>query len=135
MRIRDIFESFNNIAVYGMSRHIEKAAFTVPSYMKKQEYKIIPINPSVETIMKETAYPDIQSVPDAIEILLVFRPSNEAVDIVKKAIERNKVKNDIKVIWLQLGIVNDEAKELAEENGIEFVQDKCMYVEHKGVYA
>lgn len=135
MRIRDIFESFNNIAVYGMSRHIEKAAFTVPSYMKKQEYKVIPINPSVDSIMKEQAYPDIMSVPDNIEILLVFRPASEAVDIVKKAIERKNAKGDIKVIWLQLGIFNDEAKELAEENGIEFVQDKCMYVEHKEVYA
>ena len=69
MEMKEIFETYNNIAVFGMSKHIEKPAFTVPSYMKKQGYKIIPINPSIDSIMKLTSYPDIASVPDYIEIL------------------------------------------------------------------
>ncbi len=133
--MKDIFENYNNIAVVGMSRHIEKPSFTVPSYMKKQGFKIIPINPTAESIMKLTVYPDLNSVPDYIEIVLVFRPSSQALDVVKQAIERKKTKGDIKVIWLQLGIKSDEAKELALQNGIEFVQDKCIYVVHKEVYS
>lgn len=135
MEIKEIFETYNNIAVFGMSKHIEKPAFTIPSYLKKQGYKVIPINPTTDSIMKLTSYPDIMSVPDFIEILLVFRPSEDALDIVKEAVKRKEEKGDIKLIWLQLGIINEEAKKLALENGIDFVQDKCMYVEHKAVYA
>ena len=135
MEIKEIFETYNNIAVFGMSRHIEKPAFTIPSYLKKNGYKIIPINPTTDSIMKLTSYPDIMSVPDFIEILLVFRPSEDALDIVKEAVKRKEEKGDIKLIWLQLGIINEEAKKIALENGIDFVQDKCMYVEHKAVYA
>jgi predicted CoA-binding protein len=81
--------------------------------------------------MKLQTYKNLMDVPDYIEIVLVFRPSPEALDIVKEAIERKKIKNDIKVVWLQLGIINNEAKTIAEQEGIDFVQDKCIYVEHK----
>lgn len=133
--MKELFESYNNIAVVGMSRHLEKPSFTVPSYMKKQGYKVIPVNPTIDSIMKLPSYPDLKSVPDFVEIVLVFRPSNDALEIVKHAIERKNEKGDVKVIWLQLGIINDEAKELAIQNGIEFIQDKCIYVEHKNVYS
>jgi predicted CoA-binding protein len=134
-KMKELFESYNNIAVVGMSRHLEKPSFTVPSYMKKQGYKVIPVNPTIDSIMKLPSYPDLKSVPDFVEIVLVFRPSNDALEIVKHAIERKNEKGDVKVIWLQLGIINDEAKELAIQNGIEFIQDKCIYVEHKNVYS
>lgn len=131
MEIKEILDNYNNIAVVGMSKHLEKPAFTVPSYMKKQGYKIIPVNPTIDSIMKLQTYKNLMDVPDYIEIVLVFRPSSEALDIVKEAIERKKIKNDIKVVWLQLGIINNEAKTIAEQEGIDFVQDKCIYVEHK----
>lgn len=133
--MKELFENYNNIAVVGMSRHLEKPSFTVPSYMKKQGYKIIPVNPTTDSIMKLTSYPDLKSIPDFVEIVLVFRPSSDAVEIVKQAIERKNEKGDVKVIWLQLGIINEEAKELAIQNGFEFIQDKCIYVEHKNVYS
>lgn len=134
MSIKEIFENFNNIAVVGMSRHIEKPSFTVPSYMKKQGYKLIPVNPFADEIMKLKSYKSLDEVPDHIEIVLVFRPSKNALSITKEAIERKNDKGDVKVIWLQLGIVNEEARNLAENAGIQFIQDKCMYVEHKEVY-
>ena len=132
--MKEIFENYNNIAVVGMSRHLEKPSFTVPSYMKKQGFKIIPVNPTTESIMKLTSYPDLKSVPDFVEIVLVFRPSSDVLEIVRQAIERKNEKGDVKVIWLQLGIINDKAKKLASENGLEFVQDKCIYVVHKEIY-
>lgn len=134
MSIKEIFENHNNIAVVGMSRHIEKPSFTVPSYMKKQGYKLIPVNPLADEIMKLKSYKSLDEVPDHIEIVLVFRPSKDALEITKEAIERKNNKGDVKVIWLQLGIVNEEARILAEKAGIQFIQDKCMYVEHKEVY-
>lgn len=133
MEISEIFNNYNNIAVVGMSRKLEKPAFSVPAYMKKQGYTIIPVNPLADLILKEKSYKNLLEIPDLVEVVLVFRPSEFALDIVKDVIQRNKRIGDVKVIWLQLGIVNNEAKELAESDGIVFIQDKCMYVEHKAL--
>ena len=133
MEISEIFSNFNNIAVVGMSRKLEKPAFSVPAYMKKQGYKIIPVNPFTDFILKEKSYKNFLEIPDLVEVVLVFRPTEFALDIVKDVVQRKKSKGDVKVIWLQLGIINNEAKDLAESEGIIFVQDKCMYVEHKAL--
>lgn len=131
MTIKEVFEKYKTVAVFGMSKNSSKAANYVPTYLREQGYMIIPINPSATQIDGLTAYPNIADVPDRIEILNVFRPSEEALDVVKEAIERHKAKGDIDLIWLQEGIINDEAKAIALENGIEFIQDKCMLREHK----
>lgn len=130
MDYSEIFESYKNIAVVGMSRHLSKPSFTVPSYMKKQGFNIIPVNPHADSIMKLKSYPNLMAIPERIDIVNVFRPSDEALEVVKEAIERRKAKGDVEMIWLQLGIVNEEAKQLALENDIEFIQDVCMYVAH-----
>ena len=129
MTFKEIFESYKTIAVYGMSQNVDKAAHSVPVFMYHQGYDVIPINPTVDKILDLKAYPSLDEVPDEIEILNVFRPSEKALEVVKEAVKRHKKKGDIKVIWLQQGIVSDEGKKLALENGIEFVQNKCMYVE------
>lgn len=130
MNISEAFDKYKNIAVYGMSINPEKAAHTVPVFLLKQGYNIIPVNPKYDIIAKQKAYSNLLDIPDEIEILNVFRPSEEAVEIVKQATERKKQRGDIKLIWLQLGISNEEAKQLARENGFEFIQNKCMYVEY-----
>jgi len=129
MTFREIFESYETIAVYGMSKNPAKAAHSVPVYMHDQGYNVIPINPSVDSILELKAYPSLDEVPDKIEILNVFRPSEQALDVVKEAVKRHKEKGDIKLIWLQQGIESEEGKKLALDNGIEFVQNRCMYVE------
>ncbi len=113
-----------------MSNNNEKPAYKVPVFMNKNGYKIIPVNPKYDEIAGHKAYSDLLDIPEEIEILNVFRPSEEAVDVVKQAIERKKKRGDIKLIWLQLGIANEEAKELALQNGFEFIQDKCMHIEY-----
>lgn len=133
MDFKKIFDEYKNIAVVGISRHLEKPSFTVPSYMKKQGFKIIPVNPFATSIMKETAYPNINEIPGEIDIVQVFRPSEQAYDIIKQAVQRNKYRGDVKMIWLQQGITSPDGKKLAEENGIEYVEDLCMYVAHKDV--
>lgn len=130
MTIKEIFDTYQAIAVYGMSTNPSKAAHTVPEYLHKQGYNVIPINPGADKILGLKAYKKLEDVPEPIDILNVFRPSEQALGVVQEAVERKKAKGDIYLIWLQEGIINEKAKELAEENGIAFIQDKCMYKEY-----
>lgn len=131
MNYTEIFDSYKNIAVVGMSRHLSKPSFTVPSYMKKRGFNIIPINPHAESIMKMHSYNNLLEVPDRVDIVNVFRPSEEATDVVRQAIERRNAKGDVEMIWLQLGIMNEEAKQLALQNDMEYIENVCMYVAHQ----
>lgn len=117
------------IAVYGMSRDEAKTAHIIPLQMQNFGYQIIPINPNVTEIAGLKVYPNLAAVKEKIDILDVFRPSVEAVAIVKQAIERHQKVGDIKVIWLQEGIESDEARQLAEQAGIYFIQNTCIYKE------
>ncbi|GBD02980.1 hypothetical protein HRbin19_00250 [bacterium HR19] len=113
-----------------MSDNPEKPSNRVPKYLMTQGYKIIPVNPTKEEIMGLKSYKSLREVDEEIDVVDVFRRPEQALEVVKEAIERKKERGDIKAIWLQEGIVNDEAKKLAEENGILFVQDRCMFREH-----
>lgn len=130
MEFKEIFSKYKNIAVYGMSTNPEKPANEVPAYIQSHGYNIIPINPGAEEINGAKAFKKIADIPQRIDILNVFRPSEEAVKIVEQAIERKKERGDIDVIWLQLGIYNQAAKNLAESYEIEFIQDRCIKIEH-----
>ncbi len=131
--MKEIFENYKNIAVVGFSRDLSKAAHTVPGYMKKQGYILYPVNPNAETIMGLKCYKSLSEIPEKIDMVNIFRPAQDCLDLVEEAVSRHNLNGDIKMIWLQLGIINNEAKMIAEENGIEFIQDKCIYVEHKAV--
>jgi predicted CoA-binding protein len=128
-KIKQIF-SLKNIAVVGMSDNPEKPSNRVPAYLMKQGYKIIPVNPTKNEIMGLKSYKSLLEVEDEIDVVDVFRRPEQVLEVVRDAIERKKQRGDIKAIWLQEGIVNDEAKRIAEENGLLFIQDKCMFREH-----
>jgi predicted CoA-binding protein len=130
-RVRELLEKSSTIAVVGMSRDSWKPAHTVPAYLTRQGYDVIPVNPFAETILGLQCYDTLSEVPRTVQIVNIFRPSDQALAIVQEAVRRRQEKGDIDMIWLQLGIVNNEAKQLAEENDIVFVQDRCLYVEHK----
>ncbi|MFP4369126.1 MAG: CoA-binding protein [Candidatus Kapaibacterium sp.] len=131
MNFKEIYESIKTIAVYGMSTNPEKPSNSVPAFLKDKGFKVIPINPRAEEINGDKAYDSIHSVQDKIDVLNIFRPSDEIPEITKKAIERKNATGDIRIIWCQLGIVNDEAKKMAEDNNITFIQDHCMLQEYK----
>lgn len=131
MTIKEILEKYKKIAYYGISTNPDKPAYRVPAFMQSQGYEVIPINPHADEILGKKVYRNLMDVEEEIEILDVFRPSDQTVQVVKEAIERNKANGDIKVIWLQLGIMNEEAKKLAEEHGFIFVQDKCLHIEYE----
>jgi len=126
----NIFEQNKTIAVIGMSKSVYKAAFSVPMFMLNQNYTIIPINPTTNSIQQMKCYSTLDDVTENIDILNVFRPNEEVFAIVQNAVERKITKGDIKVIWLQEGIYDNNAKKLAEDNGIIFIQNKCMYKEY-----
>ncbi len=130
MTLNEIFQNYRTIAVVGMSKNSEKASNYVPMFLKEKGYNIIPINPTAEEIDAMKCYTSISEIPEKIEILNVFRLSEQAYAVVEEAIVRKKEKGDIDVIWLQEGIINDRARELAESNGVHFVQNKCMLKEY-----
>ena len=132
--LREILTKYRNIAVVGMSKNPEKPAHSVPAYLASQGYNIIPVNPSAGRILDRRSYPSLKEVEESVDVVEVFRPSDQALDIVKEAIERRKERKDIKVIWLQEGIENEEAKRLAEREGITFVQNRCMYKEFRRLF-
>jgi predicted CoA-binding protein len=129
--LREILTKYRNIAVVGMSKNPEKPAHSVPAYLSSQGYNIIPVNPSTERIMNRRSYSSLKEVEESVDVVEVFRPSDQVLDIVKEAIERRKERGDIKVIWLQEGIANEEAESMAERESITFVQNRCMYKELK----
>ena len=124
--LRSILE-YDRVAVVGCSGTPGKAAHDIPSYLDRQGYEIVPVNPYADEILGKKAYDSLAEVPGEIDIVDVFRPSEEAGGIVDEALDRE----DVKVIWLQLGIRDDEAAARAEKAGRQFVQDRCMKPEHQ----
>ncbi|KAG2478334.1 MAG: CoA-binding domain-containing protein [Nitrosopumilales archaeon] len=126
--IKQIF-SLKNVAVVGMSKHPEKAAHFVPKYLLEQGFNILPINPTSSEILNKKCYSSITEVDEPIDIVDVFRPSDQVLPFVKEAITMKP-----KVIWLQQGIHNQEAEELARKEGIKVVFNRCMLAEHKRLF-
>jgi len=123
------FYSLKNIAVVGMSKNPEKAAYYVPKHLADRGYNIIPVNPTADEIMSKKCYHEINEVNESIDIVDVFRPSDQVMPVVEDAIKKKP-----KVIWLQEGIHNQEAEELARKAGIEVVFNRCMLAEHERLF-
>jgi predicted CoA-binding protein len=124
--LRDILE-LDRVAVVGCSATAGKDAHEIPKYLLEQGYDVIPVNPYADEIFGREAYDSLADVPGEIDIVDVFRPSEEVSGIVDEALARD----DVKVVWLQLGIHDDEAVERAEQDGRRVVQDRCMKPTHQ----
>jgi hypothetical protein len=124
-QIREILDA-ETVAVVGCSTTPGKAAHDVPKYLLDHGYEVIPVNPYADEVFGIEAYDSLAEVPEGVDVVDVFRPSEETGPIVDAAIERD----DVTAIWLQLGIRNDAAGERAEAAGKLFVQDRCIKVEH-----
>lgn len=126
--IREIL-SLKNVAVVGMSKNEEKAASYVPRYLIKQGYNVIPVNPTIDKILERKSYANLHDVEQQIDIVDVFRPSDQVLPVVQEAIKKKP-----KVIWLQEGIHNEEAEALAKKAGIKIVYNRCMLAEHQRLF-
>lgn len=127
-QIKKIY-TMKNISVVGMSKNPEKAAHYVPKYLVEKGYNVIPINPTTDEILGKKCYPSLMDVPVQVDIVDVFRPSDQVKPVIDEAI---KIKP--KVIWLQEGIHNPEAELLAKNVGIDVVFNRCMLAEHKRLF-
>ena len=123
--IREIL-SLNKIAVVGMSKNSSKAAHYVPRYLSEKGYDITPVNPTTNDILGKKSYSIVSEIGEKVDVVNVFRPSDQILPIIQEAI---KIKP--KVIWLQEGIHNSEAEEIAKKAGIKVIFNKCMLAEHQ----
>ena len=123
------FYELKNIAVVGMSKSPEKAAHYVPKYLAEKGYNIIPVNPTANEILGKKCYSELSDIPEYVDIVDVFRPSEQVMPIINEAIKLKP-----KVIWLQEGIHNIEAESLAQKAGIEVIFNRCMLAEHQRLF-
>ena len=123
---KDILAKYKNIALVGASKDLEKTSSIVMKYLQNNGYKVYPVNPTIrgEKILGEKVYAKVSEIDGQVDIIDVFRPSNEAVEIANEA-----VKIKAKVLWLQLDIKSPEAKKIAEANNIIYVENKCTKIE------
>jgi predicted CoA-binding protein len=119
------------VAVVGLSRDPDKTSYRVAQYLQSAGYRIIPVNPFVDEVLGEKSYKSLLDVPEAIEVVDIFRPSEDVPAIVEEVIELKSRLGTPKVIWMQLGIVNKEAARRTKETGFTVVMDRCMMVEHR----
>ena len=119
-----ILRTFSIVAVVGMSRDPEKAAHAIPAALIRAGFDVIPVNPHADSLLGRAAYPNLAAVPRPIEVVLVFRPATDAPEIARQAVAVSA-----KALWLQQGIVSNEARAIAEGAGLLYVEDRCMGVE------
>lgn len=124
--IKTILENVGNIAVVGLSDKMDRTSYMVSAAMQNRGYRIIPVNPQAagQKILGETCYASLKDVPEPIDMVNVFRRSEYCADIAREAVDVGA-----KTIWLQLGVVNNEAAQIAEEQGIDMIMDRCIKVE------
>lgn len=128
--LRRILREARTIAVVGLSADPEKPSHEVAAYLQARGYRIIPVNPRGGVILGETVYADLRAVPEPIDLVDVFRPPAACLEVAREAVAVRA-----KALWLQLGIVNDEAATLARAAGLAVVMDRCTLREHRRLLA
>lgn len=123
--LREIYAETKTIAVVGASDNPRKPAHTIPRYLQRQGYRIIPVNPKGGEILGQKVYGSLQQIEEPIDVVDVFRPSEETPDVARSAVEAGA-----KVLWLQEGISSEEAERIASEGGLKVVMDRCMGATH-----
>lgn len=128
--LRRLLKESRTIAVVGASGSEGKAAHDVPGYLQEHGYRIVPVNPSREEILGQPTVASLEDIDADIDVVDVFRPAEETPDIARAAVAAGA-----KVLWLQLGIENEEAARIAEDGGLEVVMDECMMQSHERLFS
>lgn len=124
--IAELLASARVIAVVGLSSKKHRPSYGVSEYMQRAGYRIIPVNPNEESVLGEKAYPSLETVPEKVDIVNIFRRSEFVPEIVEQAIRAG-----VKAIWMQEGVVHEEAAERARQAGLTVVMDRCILKEHR----
>ena len=125
------FYTLKNVAVVGMSKNEDKAAHYVPKYLIDHGYNVIPVNPTATEILGRKSYPTVSSIPDRVDVVDIFRRSEDVPAVVEDTLK----KEGIKVIWMQEGIYSKEAENRAKEKDIYAVYNRCMMAEHRRLFS
>ena len=135
--IQNIMENYKTIAVVGLSRNPAKDSFRVARFLQSKGYRIIPINPFADQILGEKSYRSLLEMPEdlqkTIEIVDIFRQSQDMPPIVDQSVQLKKKYGKPHVVWMQLGIINEEAAKKAEAAGLTVVMDRCTMIERRGL--
>jgi predicted CoA-binding protein len=123
-QIKELLLAARNVAVVGLSDKPDRVSYMVAEAMQKKGYRIIPVNPNADHILGETCYASLTDIPEPVDIVNVFRRSETVVPVAEEA-----VKIKAKVFWLQQGIFNEEAADIAKAGGLEVIMDRCIKVE------
>lgn len=136
---REILKKYKTVAIVGLSRDPSKTSYEVAEYLKEQGYNIIPINPFTDKILGKKSYGSLLEMPakvqKAVEIVDIFRPAEDVISIVEQAVELRKLHGVLRVVWMQLGIMNETAAEMARKAGMVVIMNRCMMKEHKQMIA
>ena len=127
--IKDILINTKNIAVVGISSKEDRPSNIVASYLQSKGFRIIPVRPLGNDILGEKVYPSLLDVPFNIDMVDIFRKPDAVIGIVKEAIEKK-----VKVVWMQEGVINNEAAEMARNAGIKVVMDRCTKKDHQSLF-
>lgn len=131
----EVLMKYKVIAVVGASKNPGKESYTVPLYLKEHGYRVIPVNPTADSIHGEKVYPSLSAIPKevarAVDVVEVFRPSDELPEVAAQTAQMKRDTGRPLVFWAQLGLESDAAKETLEAAGIGFVMDACMRTEHQ----
>lgn len=134
---REVLKKYKTIAVIGASKNPTKDANTVPQFMKDHGYKIIPVNPTADEIVGEKAYPNLKDLPaelaSKVEIVDVFRPSEELPQVAQQVVDFYRKTGRPVVFWAQLGLENEEAKQVLANNKIPYIMNACLRVVQKSL--
>lgn len=128
--VQDLLRTSRVIAVVGLSSKRWRPSYGVSEYMQRQGYRIIPVNPRESEVLGEKAYPDLDSVPEPVDIVNIFRRSEFVPEIVEAAIRKGA-----RAVWMQEGVVHEEAARRAAEAGLVVVMDRCILKEHRKISA
>ena len=127
--LRRILKDNHTIAVVGLSADWYRPSYFAAKYMQEHGFRIIPVNPKYTEILGERCYPDLKSIPDKIDIVDVFRKSEDCAPIAKDAVAIGA-----KALWLQIGVMNEEARQIADAAGMDFVQNRCVKIEYARLF-
>ncbi len=127
--LRQVLKENRTIAVVGLSADWNRPSYFAAKYMQQRGYRIIPVNPKYPEILGEKCYPDLKSIPEPVDIVDVFRKPDDCVPIAREAVAIGA-----KVFWMQLGVVNEEARQIAEAAGLTVVEDRCVKIEYARLF-
>jgi predicted CoA-binding protein len=127
--LSNILKSVRTVACVGVSSNPAKPSYGIFQYLVEAGYHMIPVNPTTPEIMGRRSYPDVASIPEAIDVVQIFRKPEDVPSVVEDAIRAGA-----KVVWMQEGIVNEQAAARAEQAGLQVVMDRCMMQTHKRLF-